>query len=1096
MKTFISRNDNNKDRNTHQLATSRFKRWQDQLSQPIQQSIDFFSDPRNLSKQEVGSVSRWVVAGVSQENIEQFQKIATRTGIKNDGTKLNTEGFGIDGLELTSLRPGSASAFHQLKQHANKLGLEFWQEVKQEITTMGEIDPLTITEGTFDLNLGDEATATDVNGDGIPDPMFHLLASDAANASYGVNAVGGWSEASGEGVRVGIVDSPHDLLHTDLNGNLPVNFDLDGDGILEVDADGNGIPDILDNDHSAGSIASHGTAVSGIALARHNNGSAVGVAPESTYVPHHLVFGGSMPDSGYYNYTDVVNNSWGWDGTSGVLQTRTPLFLASWETATQNSIQVVAAGNERDPGNTGTQGWDNTNNDGWTRRDNIIVGATMRNGEVEQYSTPGASLFVSAPVNGSNFRFINSFGVNSNQQRTTTSDVTDDPANNFDDVGYANGTVTTRMNGTSAAAPMVTGSIAMMLEANPSLTVRDVQHILTETSIKNGLFDSNGDGQLDAVNPNAGGDAAVPGSAGSIELRTTFQAGVNTTFGIADGHNTGWFQNGAGHWVSDSFGFGIVDAGAAANAASTWTNVSDELKATTNTILSNPYTIPEGNLGGLNSLSDAGSWNVNDTLKVEWVELTLDLNLPEQDEVMLAVQSPSGTRSVLMAPGGNDATGFNGERTLITNQFWGENSDGEWSIEVLDTNNDGDSATISNAYLDIYGTCDKESPLKVTPFSKLQSNGFSLQSLAKKFLADGGANNGSYKLLSVNPYGDKDSFGTFTQGVASGLKIDQGTIFTTGKAEDAIGPNSAPNTTTNWNNPGISLLGANSKDLSGMEIRFIPKQNMVLDWKAQFGSEEFDEWSPSIFDDKAAIFFGRVRRRNARLEHLRPSNLLEGPSGTGFSVNGFSKNQSMFKEHIQMNEPCGPLTWEYDGTSRNAWNSKKAFLQKGKVYTIAPMIADAQDHIYDSGVIFGPNKTIIRPIDKFIRPIQVKPIGIDTKPEGIDRITGDIDFKQLGTSETKRFAWAKLDPAKLSDGQIDSIRWDDVDLKRSSGKRAFDYKRADWNAIINSDGFGDQAAKSLRTDLLPDHSLSDESLEKLMGMGVNMNAGKMDLLTM
>ena len=110
-----------------------------------------------------------------------------------------------------------------------------------------------------------------------------------------------------------------------------------------------------------------------------------------------------------------------------------------------------------------------------------------------------------------------------------------------------------------------------MLEANPSLTLRDVQHILAKTSVKNGLFDSNGDGQLDAINPNAGGNAAVPGSAGSIELRTTFQPGVNTTFGITDGHNTGWFQNGAGNWVSDSFGFGIVDAGAAVNAASTWT---------------------------------------------------------------------------------------------------------------------------------------------------------------------------------------------------------------------------------------------------------------------------------------------------------------------------------------------------------------------------------------------------------------------------------------------------------------------------------------------------------------------------------------------
>ena len=51
---------------------------------------------------------------------------------------------------------------------------------------------------------------------------------------------------------------------------------------------------------------------------------------------------------------------------------------------------------------------------------------------------------------------------------------------------------------------MVTGSIAMMLEANPSLTVRDVQHILTETSIKNGLMDSNADGEPDAINPNAG----------------------------------------------------------------------------------------------------------------------------------------------------------------------------------------------------------------------------------------------------------------------------------------------------------------------------------------------------------------------------------------------------------------------------------------------------------------------------------------------------------------------------------------------------------------------------------------------------------------
>ena len=1054
------------------LITSRFERWQDQLSQPIQQSIKFFSDPKNIGHQNGEKPVGWVVAGTSEKNINAFRQQATRLGVKIQQTELNNEGFGIEDLELQSYQPGSTSQFLRLKASAQKLGLELWQEVKQEDVSNGAINPNTITEGTFDLNINDAAPATDVNGDGIPDPHFHLLASDAANASFGVNAVGGWSDASGEGVRVGIVDSAHDILHTDLNGNLPVNFDLDGDGNLEVDTNGNSIPDILDNDHSGTSIASHGTAVSGIALARHNNGSAVGVAPESTYVPHRYLNGGVMPDSGYYNYADIVNNSWGRNGSAGVFLTRTPLFLATWETATQNSIQVIAAGNDR-------QGWNNTNNDGRTRRENIIVGATMRNGEVEQYSTLGASLFVSAPVNGSNFRFINALnsGPNNNQQFTTTSDVTDDPSNILDDVGYANGPVTTRMNGTSAAAPMVTGSIALMLEANPSLTLRDIQHILAETSVKNGLFDSNGDGQLDAINPNAGGNAAVPGSAGSIELRTTFQPGVNTTFGIADGHNTGWFKNGAGHWVSDSFGFGIVDAGAAVNLAKTWTNVSDELKATTNTILSNPYTIPEGNLGGLNSLADAGSWTVNDPLKVEWVELTLDLNLPEQDEVMLAVQSPSGTRSVLMAPGGSDSTNFNGERTLITNQFWGENSSGEWSVEVLDTNVDGDSATISNAKLDIYGTCDKQSPLEVKPFSALNSSGFNLASLAKKFLFDGGATSNNYKLLSVKPYGHWDSFGTFSKGLATGLKIEQGSIFTTGRAKDAIGPNSAPNTTTAWGLPGISLLGGNSKDLSGMEIRFIPKKDMVLDWKAQFGSEEFDEWSPSVFDDKAAIFFGQVRNRRTPLQHIGPKNLLEGPNGSNFSVNGFSKSDHDFKRYMQMNEPCGPLSWEYDGTTQDAWTSKKAVLQKGKVYAIAPMIADAQDHIYDSGVIIGPNAPTLKPFDRF-PDLKIKDLIPTPRQLGKDLIT------------------EKMDTNEFTEEQIEATNWNKVNLSRTRGKGSFDYSKADWNAIINSDGFGERAAASLRTDLLPTDSLSDAAVDKLLNLGATLQNAKLDQLSM
>ena len=290
------------------FRTTRNQDWRDSLSNKLRQSIEHFSNPNNLSKEESSQVLRWVVAGTSEKNLQKFNAIAKKLNLRSGEGELNSEGFGVDGLKLNDFSPGSSSAFKNLSRYAKKLDLELWQEVKQGDITNGAIDPLTITEGTFDLDLNDEVTATDVNGDGIADPLFHLLPSDAVNASYGVNAVGGWNRSSGEGVRVGIIDSPHDLLHTDLNVNLPVNFDLDGDGNLEVDADGNSIPDILDNDHSGTSAASHGTSVSGIALARHNNGSAVGVAPESTYVPHHYVNGGAMPNAAYYNYTDVVNN--------------------------------------------------------------------------------------------------------------------------------------------------------------------------------------------------------------------------------------------------------------------------------------------------------------------------------------------------------------------------------------------------------------------------------------------------------------------------------------------------------------------------------------------------------------------------------------------------------------------------------------------------------------------------------------------------------------------------------------------------------------------------------------------------------------------
>ncbi len=715
---------------TTEAAAPKTSGWRDDLNKPVRQSIEFFSEQSNLTKEQQSQIKGWVVAGTNKESLSQFNHFAQELGLKAEKTVLSNQGYGIDDLQLKGFQPGSEDVYEKLSKIAKELDLALWQEVEQIHVTYGSINQNEITEGAFDQDLTDGDQADDINGDGIADPLFQLLASDPANGSYGVNAVGAWKQVSGQGVRVGVLDSFFDLNHSDLQAALPTSIDWDGDGVDDaVDANNNGISDVFEPEgftYALGSNLwpvndrrnrgqSHGTSVSGIAVGRINGESGVGIAPESEWLPFGFIDRQpDWPSEDYYNYADVVNNSWGFSGINGTFRTNTPQQAANWQMATERSIQVVAAGNDRDPGLTLTRGWDNSNNSAKARRENIVVAATMRNGEVEQYSTPGASIFASAPVNGSNFRFDDSSGANANQQRTVTADVTDDPAIdgglNNDNAGYVNGPTHTRFNGTSAAAPMVTGTIALMLEANPSLDWRNVQHILARTSTKNGLIDSNGDGQLDAIDPNAGGNAANPAAAGTIEMRNTLTPGVNTTFDINDGHNTGWFQNGAGHWVSDSFGFGIVNAGAAVELASRWRRVAPERKVSTNSILASPFTIQEGNLGGLDSLDEAGSWEVDDHLSVEWVELNVKLDLPEQDEIMLAVQSPSGTRSVLMAPGGSDASPFPsrrntfGERTFITNQFWGEDSRGEWSVEVLDTNADGDTARLSDASLDIFGT--------------------------------------------------------------------------------------------------------------------------------------------------------------------------------------------------------------------------------------------------------------------------------------------------------------------------------------------------------------------------------------------------------
>ncbi|MBO9497770.1 S8 family serine peptidase, partial [Thalassotalea sp. G20_0] len=122
------------------------------------------------------------------------------------------------------------------------------------------------------------------------------------------------------------------------------------------------------------------------------------------------------------------------------------------------------------------------------------------------FSNPGASILVSAP--GSNMA-------------STSRELINDNGSVFgDDLDVA--------QGTSFATPLVSGVVALMLEANPNLGYRDVQQILALTARR------------------------------------------------IDDPNTDWTDNGAHNWngggmhTSHDYGFGNVDALAAVRLAETW----------------------------------------------------------------------------------------------------------------------------------------------------------------------------------------------------------------------------------------------------------------------------------------------------------------------------------------------------------------------------------------------------------------------------------------------------------------------------------------------------------------------------------------------
>lgn len=204
-------------------------------------------------------------------------------------------------------------------------------------------------------------------------------------------------------------------------------------------------------------------------------------------------------------------------------------------------------------------------------------------------------------------------------------------------------------DGTSFATPAVAGVIALVLEANPDLTWREVQGVLAETAT---LTDSDDPSWI-----------------------------IN--------HVSGSTTNTAGFHHSYKYGFGIPDAAAAVNIARNWESWSVEQQilmesGTVDIVIADNPTEPVTS----SIVIEEAFLNGVDEFIIESVVIYVDLVHPSRGDLDIILTSPGGTQSILhpgkMPENTHYLDGSDERWKLMTLRNWGENPVGTWQLSVDD----------------------------------------------------------------------------------------------------------------------------------------------------------------------------------------------------------------------------------------------------------------------------------------------------------------------------------------------------------------------------------------------------------------------------
>ncbi|EGD72409.1 protease PC6 isoform A [Salpingoeca rosetta] len=455
----------------------------------------------------------------------------------------------------------------------------------------------------------------------INDPSFsvqwHLYQSHSDNHH---NVLPVWNEGiTGKGVVVTIVDDGIEYTHPDLKANY--------DPKASTDINGNDDDPFPDERYP---INKHGTRCSGeVAAARDNRKCGVGIAYEAN-IGGIRMLDGPVTDSVEAHslslnpqHIDVYSNSWGPNDDGRTMEGPALLARKAFGDGIAKgrgglgSIYLFASGNGGSA--------DDCNCDGYTNSPyTLSIGAIDEHNNVPYYTEKCASTLAVTYSSGSGTRSITTVDLHNGCTHAHT--------------------------GTSAAAPLAAGLVALVLQANPKLTWRDVQHVIVRGT-------------------------RTPGNS--------------------------WDTNSAGFKMSYAFGFGVLDAKKLVDVARTWENRPKQLQHK-NTIK------PNSAIPATQSMSDAltVAFDVRrqDTTiaELEHVQVMVNINSPRRGDIVLDIEAPSGTKSKLLTRRASDYSNSGIHWTFMSVRHWGESPLGKWKLYARSFGTG--SAKLVDATLILYGT--------------------------------------------------------------------------------------------------------------------------------------------------------------------------------------------------------------------------------------------------------------------------------------------------------------------------------------------------------------------------------------------------------